>query len=258
MTVARARLANFRACTMRFRRLRDAGVNVPRLMRTGGVAALTYGQAVTGISNTLLLQQRRAVAAATVRTVGGGDLDLTLALADGSKHGRVDPAFEAHCQPIVFWAMAVWHEWLPRAMLSRLITAARARLARAKNPWAVVHGPAAAYVATASRLGWCVQEPLTVLTDDGVTLTSASIRLLSSRRRSMIQCVAGEARVSGRDSLAPIPTASVSVRASRTYTACLMHGATSETRIGAHVNGQVYGLLSPTDNGRRCASSALA
>ena len=55
-------------------------------------------------------------------------------------------------------------------MLSRLITAARARLARAKNPWAVVHGSAAAYVATASRLGWCVQGPLSVLTDDGITL----------------------------------------------------------------------------------------
>ena len=169
MTIARARLANFRARKTRFQRLRDAGVNVPRLMRTGGVAALTYGQAVTGVSNKLLVQQRRAVAAATVRTVGGGDLDLILALADGSKHGRVDHAFEAHCQPIVFWAMAVWHEWLPRAAIGRMIAAARARLARAKNPWAAVHGPAAAYVATASHLGWCVQGPMNVFTDDGIT-----------------------------------------------------------------------------------------
>ena len=134
------------------------------------MAALTYGQAVTGVSNKLLVQQRRSVAAATVRTVGGGGLDLTLVLADGSRHGRVDPAFEAHCQPIVFWAMAVWHEWLPRAALGKLIAAARARLARAKNPWAAVRGPAAAYVATASRLGWCVQGPLSVFTDDGTTL----------------------------------------------------------------------------------------
>ena len=168
--VAHARLANFRARKARFKRLQKARVNVPRLMRTGGVAALTYGQAVTGVSNKLLLQQRRSVAAATVRTVGGGDLDLTLALADGSRHGRVDPAFEAHCQPIVFWAMAVWHEWLPKTALGRLIAAARARLARAKNPWAAVCGPAAAYVATASRLGWSVQGPMSVLTDDGVTL----------------------------------------------------------------------------------------
>ena len=108
--MAHARLASFRARKKRFQRLRSSGVNVPQLMRTGGVAALTYGQAVTGVSNKLLMQQRRAVAAATARTVGSGDLDITLALADGSRRGRVDPAFEAHCQPIVFWAMAVWHE----------------------------------------------------------------------------------------------------------------------------------------------------
>ena len=170
MRVAHARLASFRARKTRFQRLRSAGVSVPHLMRTGGIAALTFGQAVTGVSNKLLLQQRRAVAAATARTVGGGDLDVTLAIADGSRRGRVDPAFEAHCQPIVFWAMAVWHEWLPRHTLSKLITAARARLARAKNTWAAVLGPAAAYVATATRLGWCVQGPLCVTTDEGVTL----------------------------------------------------------------------------------------
>ena len=170
MMVAHARLASFRARKARFQRLRSAGVDVPRLLRTGGIAALTYGQAVTGVSNKLLLQQRRAVAAATARTVGGGDLDITLAIADGSKRGRVDPAFEAHCQPIMFWAMAVWHEWLPRATLSKLITVARARLAFAKNTWAAVTGPAAAYVATANRLGWCVQGPLGVITDEGVPL----------------------------------------------------------------------------------------
>ena len=49
----------------------------------------------------------------------------------------------------------------------------QARLARAKNPWAVVRGPAAAYVATANRLGWRVQGPLTVVTDDGSTLDFA-------------------------------------------------------------------------------------
>ena len=156
MTVAHARLKSFRARKMRFRRLRAAGVSIPRLIRTGGVAALTFRQAVTGVSNKPLLQQRRAVAASTVRTGGGGDLDLTLALADGSKRGRVDPAFEARCQPIVFWSMAVWHDWLPRSTLSKLISNARAWLARAKAPWAVVRGPVAAYVATAGRLGWCV------------------------------------------------------------------------------------------------------
>ena len=133
MKVANARLTSFRLRKKRFQRLRNSGVDTSRLMRTRGIAALTFGQAVTGVSNKMLLQQRRAVAAAITRSSGGGDLDVTLALADGSKQGRVDPAYEAHCQPIVFWAMAVWHEWMPRAALSKLISVARAKMATAKN-----------------------------------------------------------------------------------------------------------------------------
>ena len=47
--VAQARLESFR-------RLRAAGVSVPRLMTTGGVAALKFGQTVMGVSNKALLQ----------------------------------------------------------------------------------------------------------------------------------------------------------------------------------------------------------
>ena len=66
------------------------------VLRTGGTAALVYGQA-----------QRRAVAAASV-TFGAGDLDLTLILADSSHLGRADPAFAAHLDPIGMWAEALW------------------------------------------------------------------------------------------------------------------------------------------------------
>ena len=89
------------------------------VLRSGGTAALVYGQANTGVANTTLLQQRRAVAAAFVLH-GAGDLDLTLALADGSKGGRADPAFAAHEDPIGMWAEAVWCAWLPNAALSAL------------------------------------------------------------------------------------------------------------------------------------------
>ena len=33
---------------------------------------------------------------------------ITLALADGSVHGKADPAFQAHAGPIGKWAEAVW------------------------------------------------------------------------------------------------------------------------------------------------------
>ena len=45
----------------------------------------------------------------------GGDLDLTLAVADGARGGMADPAFQAHLKPIVAWAQAVWASHLPRS-----------------------------------------------------------------------------------------------------------------------------------------------
>ena len=83
--------------------LRKAGVDTSRVLRTGGVAALTFGQSPLGVSPSILVQQRRVVAAAAAPSCGacGQNLDLALVLADGSATGRVDPAYEAHAGP---WA----------------------------------------------------------------------------------------------------------------------------------------------------------
>ena len=98
----RNRLLKFRKRVVRFRKLRKAKVGIARLMRTGAVKSLTYGQAVTGVANTTLLAQRRAVAAALAPAAGtrGQCLDMTLVLADGKAKGRADPAFDAHIDPI--------------------------------------------------------------------------------------------------------------------------------------------------------------
>ena len=154
----------------RFRMLRRAGVRTDRLLRTGGTAALQYGQAVTGVSPALLLRQRRAAAACTVATSGGGDLDITLMLADGGLRGRADPAFAAHTDPIGTWALAVWEAWMPRSALQRLVTAAEQRLARVRRPWSAVCGPGAAFVASSRRLGWTVHNAFEVTLDDGTSL----------------------------------------------------------------------------------------
>ena len=69
--VASKRLRAFRMRVTRFRRLRKVGIDTARLIRIGGGAALTYGQHVCGVSNSLLLRQRRAVAACTVLSRGG-------------------------------------------------------------------------------------------------------------------------------------------------------------------------------------------
>ena len=127
------------------------------LLRTGGLPALGYCQAHTGVSNTHLLGQRRSVAAAGV-AAGAGDLDLTLAMIDGSLHGMADPAFAAHSDPIATCAKAVWCASIPIHMFVKLISKALLLptndLREATNTWARVRGPAAAFVASAQRLGW--------------------------------------------------------------------------------------------------------
>ena len=139
------------------------------LLAAGGTAALVYGQANTGVSDTVLLAQRRAVAAASVLE-GAGELDITLVLADGSNTGRVDPAFGAHEDPIGMWAEAVWGQWLPRAAL-RSLSAHAVRIVEATSRvWASVHGPATAAVASARRLGWTVLDEARIETDLGEVL----------------------------------------------------------------------------------------
>ena len=83
------RLKAFKSRGPRFRKLAVAGVCTKRLMRTGGGAALTYGQALTGVAPSTLLAQRRAAAAACAPAGGqrGQDLDLAFTLAEGSRKG---------------------------------------------------------------------------------------------------------------------------------------------------------------------------
>ena len=170
-TVLNKRLKAFRARAPRFRKLAAAGVCTKRLMRTGGGAALTYGQSVTGVSPYTLLQQRRAAAAVCAPAGGpcGQDLDLALVLADASSTGRADPAFEAHLQPIAMWSEAVWHSWLPLTALHRIVETKLAVLATIpdRNLWHHVRGPGAALIASAWRLNWSVDTSTRLITDEG-------------------------------------------------------------------------------------------
>ena len=167
--VLNKRLKAFKARAPRFRKLAAAGVCTKRLMRTGGGAALSYGQAVTGVSPHTLTAQRRAAAAACAPAGGqcGQDLDLALILADAGPAGRADPAHEAHLQPIGAWADAVWHLWLPLGVLHRIVETKLTVLVAVKSLWHHVRGPGAAMIASAWRLQWTVESSTRLVTDQG-------------------------------------------------------------------------------------------
>ena len=101
----------------------------------------------------------------------GQNLDLALLLADGSRTGRADPAYDAHDLPIGQWACAVWEGWLPQISLLKMVAKAKAKLIKARRVWAIVYGPAAALVASCGRIGWTVIDGFNLVTDQGRTLT---------------------------------------------------------------------------------------
>jgi hypothetical protein len=169
--VQQRRLQAFKVRKKHFQKLRrSVGARRSQLvLRTGGTAALVYGQANTGVSDSMLLSQRRAVAASFVPG-GAGDLDLTLILADDGHRGRADPAFAAHSDPIGMWAGAVWCSWFPRDDLQLLAGQALQRILGMESPWSRVVGPATAFVASARRLGWVVRDAVHVFTDQRLAI----------------------------------------------------------------------------------------
>ena len=170
--VVNKRLKEYRKRLPRFRMLKRAGVDTNRLNRTGGTAALTWGQEALGVPPSTLMQQRRDVAAAgsPASGMGGQDLDIALILADGSATGVADPAFVAHSGPMGHWAMAVWNGWLPTASLNNMMKEAISACDKAVHPWMIAYGPAAATYLSAQRLGWTIVDATTWVTDRGLLL----------------------------------------------------------------------------------------
>ena len=93
-----SRLKAFKNRVGKFTKMQAVGVKLDKLMRTGGLKAITYGDGVMGVADSMLRNQRRAAAAATapVGGTGGQHVDLALMMADGSARGKADPAYDAH------------------------------------------------------------------------------------------------------------------------------------------------------------------
>ena len=55
------RLKAFKLRGPKYRKMRKLGIDPARVVRTGGLAGMVFGQAVTGVYNSMFLGQRRAV-----------------------------------------------------------------------------------------------------------------------------------------------------------------------------------------------------
>ena len=113
--VQKTRLKQFKLRLPRFKALRRAGIDTARIVRTGGTSAMMHGFGGMGVAPTMLLHQRRATmaAASPKNGLGGQQLEVALVLADGSRKGKMDPAFPAHGDVVLHWAQAIWNKWVP-------------------------------------------------------------------------------------------------------------------------------------------------
>ena len=144
---AKARLRAFLCRRRRFKALSRAKVSAARVLRTGGTCALTYGNRPLVVSDSLLLAQRRAVAAAACINHCGADLNISLVIADDWNGHSADPAFEAHAGVALMWSLAIFEHWVDIEDAHLLIASTLKRLA-GKTTWARVFGPAAAIIVT--------------------------------------------------------------------------------------------------------------
>ena len=65
-----------------------------------------------------------------------------------------DPAFAAHVLPIFYWAQAIWDGLCARDAMAGDFARSNGRLVKVRHVWSAVTGPAGAFIASATRLGW--------------------------------------------------------------------------------------------------------
>ena len=161
------RLPAFAKKIKKIHALRKTGINATQIVRAAGTPAVTYGVATCGMADTPLKRTRGTIARAAAPEGAGKNPDIVLWAVDGGS-GTLDPGFDAHVQPISFWAHAWWQKWRPRA---RLIAAADSACAKFnpddENSWKNIAGPVLALIATMHRIGWTMRTPYTLVTDRG-------------------------------------------------------------------------------------------
>ena len=152
--VQRGRIDALVQKSARLQVLRQSGVNMANLFRSGLSSAVHWGMHAMGIASTPLQRWRSTTARGCAAAARGKSVDIVLFLADRRPRDATDPAFAAHELPMGYWATAIWERWQEPDTFIAWFVDARDKLAKAKCVWSAVTGPATATLATLARIRW--------------------------------------------------------------------------------------------------------
>ena len=161
----RVAITKFRS--KRLRRVLAAGVRTAQVVRAGLHSAALYGAGVNGIDPIYVSQLKTIFHKAVTMKYQARSATADLHFESDSS-SPLDPEYEAHACPIVWWCASLWNQLLPRQILLRSFSTA---IANGKKPeaikWKFCNGPASATVYSINKIGWECISPVKWQMQDG-------------------------------------------------------------------------------------------
>ena len=164
--VLKTRIKTTRTKGRRAQRLRRCGVNSAIWARTAGISGMLFGAEISGVSDSMLKDQRTVISMAASAPAAGKSPLMTLWLQDCAGN-KLDPAFAAHELPILYYAKCCFEKWIPIDILESTVDHVKITLADSKNKW---NAPSRCPIMSIERLGWMLLSSNLILTDTGMQL----------------------------------------------------------------------------------------
>lgn len=201
--VLKARIKAVKQRTSRVQALRRQGLSSIDYVRSAGIPAMLYQSEIMGLSNSTLAQATRTAAALVAPPTAGKNPTLVMH-ATALHTDAADPRLIANVAPFKTWATAWWEGWASDLQLMTEYQNALQRLGRTSQIcWNKVRGPAAALVATGSRIGWTSEDGRRFVDDIGALWDMA----LDSPRAIADAVMRSAKRHNFDQALAELPTA---------------------------------------------------
>ena len=154
----------------RYQALRRGGAKTIGIAKTGAAPALLFATRTLGAPDNVFQQVRANVARAAGLGKNMSSAALGLAIRDGEKAKKTDPAHEMSVGPVVAFATAVWEKSIPFSWLSSAVSAATEAVAKQTRSWKNCKGPIEGMVRTLRRIGWQAASARSIIDDKGATI----------------------------------------------------------------------------------------